>query len=924
MKKYFALLLAGAMIFSSIAFAAADANSVGQKLKTYGVIKGDERGLRPEDKLSRQEALVTLIRMLGEEEAALENVIAPSFIDVAPDYWAKPYIGYAQSHNLTNGIGDNMFGVDYNVTTQQCVAFMLRALGYGEAVPYDQSMIKGTQLGLLNDMSTNNPAAEIKRGDMFILMMNTLHTKPMGEDLDLIYKLGIEKVEKEEPKKEEPKKEEPKKEDKDEKKKYPSESSVDRVVNNGLKQLLVYFDAPVKSSGDESNYRLSTKGDAELDENSTFTLSKDGMYVTIDLTKAASNQDEIDLKIKGVADNDEIIKSFEILDNAVPEIEEAVVIGEKMIKIVFSEPMNSGLDDKNNYQIKSGKGSNLSVRKVEGQKNNTIALIETYSSLSEDSTIKIKNIKDYAGYRVESADFDLDFSIDDNEPEIEGYTSTNLNHVTLIFDEDIKLLGDASDFWHTNRSNKAKSVKVNGNKLTLEFARNDELPKGTAYIYIDDDAISDYWNNKNEDRIKYEVDVEGDRTEPSLKGDIKVVNQREVILYFDEDIEEGRDYEVDLEKNGKDADVSIRSYFNDSSLRLKFGEDLYGEYELLLEGIEDTYGNEIDDMKVKLDMDDETGPDSDSFTAMALDIDSKYQKIIVDFKEEMKESDIKDLDKYQLDGKDLDSLNAEIEIIKNDTAVEITIPSKKYDLEASDLKKGNQLLEIARMADAAGNKMDNFSVTLDITDGDEASLEVKKVALTSRNKVEFTIDGTLDDININQFKIFQDGDRIDIDSYETDEKRNQTILAIELDDEVSTNPKADDLTYEVLSPKEMEDDNEDVTRNNYGQKLAESTGDIEDKCPPELKKVVLEDEDTIYLYFTEDLDEEYFSSKGRNGFDVDGGDIDKATLEDGNIVKIKGSDFTRSTDVIYEDSNIYDKNGNELESFEYTSKLSRD
>lgn len=921
MKKYFAILVAMFMLLSAVAFADANVDEVGKKLKSYGVIKGDERGLRPDDQLPRQEALVILIRMLGKEEEALSNVIAPSFIDVGPKYWAKPYIGYAQSNKLTNGIGDNMFGVDYNITTQQAVAYMLRALGYGEAVPYEQSMIKGTQLGLLNDLSDNNPAAEITRGNMFILMDNTLNTKAMGAEQELIYDLGLEKLDKE--KEEEPKKE-PEKKEEEPKKEYPDESRIDRIVNNGLKQILVYFDAPVKSPGNISDYDLSTRGSALIDKNSSVSLSKDGMIAILDLTQAAKNQEKIDLEITGVADNDRKFKNYEMFDQDIPKVKEAVVVGEKTIKVVFTEPMDKGLTDREHYRVKDKKGSNLSVKRITAQKNNTVALVDVYSRLADEASIEVKKIYDYAGYHVAPETFELEFDVDKDEPEIVNYENANLTSVTLIFDEDIKVLKDAHAFYHTNKSNKAKEAKAEGNRLILKFRRGDELPAGTAYIYIEEDAISDYWDNENDDRIRYEVKVEADKEEPKLKDDIEVVKQDEIVLEFDEDIQEGNYYKVELEKHNRETDIRIKSYFEKNELRLKFSEDLVGKYKLYVKGVEDEFGNEIDNLKISLDMDDMVAPKAKNFTAMAVDVKSKNQIIIVDFKDEMDQSDIEDPDKYQLDGKDLDDLDAEIVSIDNNRKVEITIPEKKYDLKNSDLDKGNGLLEIARMSDAAGNKMDKFSVTLDIRNGHDTVLEVREAALIERNKVEFRISGELDEINIKQFKIFSDNDELDIDDYEADESHNKATIVVELDDKVSTNPKEDELRYEILSTKRMKEMREDPSQNRYMQVLVGSGGDIKDECAPVLDKAVLKDDDTILLYFSEDLSDEYFSRKGKNGFDVDGGKIEKAILKDDNVVEIKGRNFTRSTDIIYRETNICDKHDNELKSFEYSSKLERD
>ena len=74
-----------------------------------------------------------LIRMLGEETAALACTASQPFIDV-PD-WCAPYVAYAYERGYSNGVGTDSLGYSYFGTQQTAsaamyVEFMLRALGY--------------------------------------------------------------------------------------------------------------------------------------------------------------------------------------------------------------------------------------------------------------------------------------------------------------------------------------------------------------------------------------------------------------------------------------------------------------------------------------------------------------------------------------------------------------------------------------------------------------------------------------------------------------------------------------------------------------------------------------------------------------------------------------------------------------------------
>jgi hypothetical protein len=94
---------------------------------------GTPTGYHLERAPSRLEALVMMIRLLGEESAALAyQEGAGPFRDV-PD-WGRPYVGYAYSRGYTAGtsLEKGLFSPDRAVTPGQYTTFLLRALGYSD------------------------------------------------------------------------------------------------------------------------------------------------------------------------------------------------------------------------------------------------------------------------------------------------------------------------------------------------------------------------------------------------------------------------------------------------------------------------------------------------------------------------------------------------------------------------------------------------------------------------------------------------------------------------------------------------------------------------------------------------------------------------------------------------------------------------
>ncbi len=923
MKRNLALLLILTLLLSVFSFAESQPKSVGEQLKELGVIKGDEKGnLNEKDNLTREEAITTVIRLMGKEKEALATKVAPSFKDVPKDSWAKSYIAYAEMKDWTNGMGDGKFGMGKNVTTKQYATYMLRVLGYGDT-PYEQSMIQAAKLGLLDDVKATKGDAIITRGDVFVVMNNTLNTKLKGKDQQLIAALGLLKAEP---------KPEPKPETKPEAKPEPKTAAVKEVVANSLKQFKIVLTAPIDKAGDEKNYNLDGDGKALIDKDSVFELSDDKKEITVTMTKPAEQQEKVDLEIEDIFDEDVTIKDVQFLDRTIPEVVDIKVVGEDKIKVVFSEPMlvdgtaDKSMLNKDNYEIFDKDDDSLYIDQVTtANKKGTAAIVKLYSEIEQDVTVSVKNIDDYAGFGVISKKETVSFVKDKTAPKLVGYKTSSLRKVVLVFDEDIALAKDKSAFYHTNTGNTAEKVEVNGKELTITFDKGDEMPAGTTYIYVKDEAIKDLWGNLLDGKQVFEITVTTDKKAPQVVGKVKVKTQRKLEIKFDEAIEKNSDFDITLMKDG---DI-VKNGYNDSIdkdvLYLTFDKDLYGKYKLIVEGLEDEMSNAIDKTALSFEADDATAPVATDFKATAYRVADKNQWLVVQFGDKMKKSDILSLENYQLDGDFLSEFeDITIKVMDDSKAVKITIPEDQFDFTEEKLSNNNKLLVIGKLSDAAGNKMTDFSTTVSIKNGDDTSIELEEVRLVTDKKIEFEIADKLTDVTVEQFIVFHDGDKVKFASHSVDDMKNgNTVVSFKLADSIGTDPKVEDVKYLIRSKSDLADDDLKPSKNRYGQILKGSEGDVKDVCAPKVEKAVLVDDETIYVYFTEKLDPGYISSKGKNGFSVSDGKLNSATLHDskGNVIVIDGEDFDKNSDIIYEDTNIYDLAGNEMKSFRYKEKL---
>ncbi len=191
-KRIGILMLVLSLMLSAFVFADVKSNteSYGKALKEVGVIKGDEKGnLNGDAVLTREQAIATLIRLLGVDESVFRGAKS-TFKDIPEDNWSQGYIAYAKAEGLTKGLAADRFGFGNDVTIHQYATFMLRALGYKGDDVYDKAMTLADEQGILKDVEFEIQSEPVKRADAFAMMYHTLEAKVMGGEQTLAAKLG--------------------------------------------------------------------------------------------------------------------------------------------------------------------------------------------------------------------------------------------------------------------------------------------------------------------------------------------------------------------------------------------------------------------------------------------------------------------------------------------------------------------------------------------------------------------------------------------------------------------------------------------------------------------------------------------------------------------------------------------------------------
>lgn len=133
-----------------------------RQLCDMGIFRGSDKGFELERAPTRQEALILLIRLLGEEQAALAFTQPAPFTDLTGWAEGRRYVAYGAHMGYTNGVTADTFNQYGAADRHVYLTYVLRALGYsdraGDFVWNTTSDTLAVQVGLL----TEEQLADIK------------------------------------------------------------------------------------------------------------------------------------------------------------------------------------------------------------------------------------------------------------------------------------------------------------------------------------------------------------------------------------------------------------------------------------------------------------------------------------------------------------------------------------------------------------------------------------------------------------------------------------------------------------------------------------------------------------------------------------------------------------------------------------------
>ena len=134
-------------------------------LRGQGTLANGSPDLALNDQLTRAQAVVLLLRLLGLEQEAFTTGTDCPFTDVPG--WAEPYIALAWEKGLVAGVNEagTLFDPDAPCDVRSYLTFLLRALGYVEKIDFywDAALAYALQIGL-DEATGLHSTGKIDRG----------------------------------------------------------------------------------------------------------------------------------------------------------------------------------------------------------------------------------------------------------------------------------------------------------------------------------------------------------------------------------------------------------------------------------------------------------------------------------------------------------------------------------------------------------------------------------------------------------------------------------------------------------------------------------------------------------------------------------------------------------------------------------------
>ncbi|CAG9606609.1 S-layer homology domain-containing protein [Pseudoneobacillus rhizosphaerae] len=580
-------------------------------------------------------------------------------------------------------------------------------------------------------------------------------------------------------------------------------ATVTGVTTNNLKEVTVNFSSKVAATDASklaTNYVVNVTAGTNPGAKtvSKVTLAADGLSAVLTLEGNLSQQNAVDVTVKkavGLA-ADETKSIVSVLDTTIPTADAVTLTGPNTFTVTFSEPVQDGVAVSLNNGVYGVSKSELSADKK------TLSVTLSASTLPEGTyNVKVDGFKDFANFAGVSKTFAVEYKKDVTVPTVE-LVSASQTQVTVKFNKPVFYNGaelTEEFFYHTYSAWKpVKAVSTDGGQTyVLSFKDESDLtqdyylPVGTSTVTVlaksGDKVVKDAWGNVMAADAKLTATVTADSEAPTVKS-VTAKSESKVEVVFSEDVTLASDSLTVKDSAGKVVTGYTVTYTTTGGVytaTLAWPDTLEGKlkggtYTVDVKNVKDKAlaPNTITAVTQSFTITDLTAPTAP--TAKVVDDSATATVIYLTFGEDMATTgagSVVESSNYRLDNKVLPT-GSKVELFGSSKKVKITLP-KTAGLV------GTSKLAVGQLADANGNKMENFSTPV-LLEADTAAKEFTAAAVGVQ-KLQLVVAGEITTVTADGILVTYVGRAGAAD---------QTVAAI---DSVVYNPTTDKTTITVTT-----------------------------------------------------------------------------------------------------------------------------
>lgn len=587
-----------------------------------------------------------------------------------------------------------------------------------------------------------------------------------------------------------------------------------KISANNLKTINVVFSKKI----DEDTLSKITVTNKDIIDRG---LLEDGKTAVIVLKDNVAQSTTLEVKVDGVktADGKETVEDFAkkivAVDKDTPQLLSATALNAKQVELQFNEPVN-GMDNplifKTYTNIKID-GVSVIAQSAVDYINNTVVLTLPTVKAPKTYKLEVSSIADFAGFKIDSKEFDLVVAEDKAAPKLVSAEVKDLNTIVVNFDEKLDAIGTIK-VNGTKVSAVEEVAKSAGKQFKLTLAKSLDLG-AVVEIQIQYSGQKDVVGNKVDPEATYSFNIKDDTTIPTVSLEVKAGNK--VVLTFSKPML-SIGYVTLLNKDSKKvATVQINSLAfkantNNTVLEIaasKLGLDNVepADYTLVVSGMKDATVrvNPLPEQKIAFkSLDTKLPVVTPTYFVQKDDKDSDYDTITFYFNEAMDADTLKNLSNYVVGTKSfaaIDGVDVE-EVSSDNESITFYYPDAYKDLTGT--------IRVYALKDAAGNMIANGYA--DVTRLTSTALNIVSVKAASVDTVKVTFNTQIASIDPSAFVIKEVGKDVPYTTFvaaSLDSKGTTATLTVNPYKEIG----ADAYNYNLVV-----NDNEAI-ENVYGENL---------------------------------------------------------------------------------------------------------